>query len=220
MYTQPIVGKGKRESEYWFKIKQAWLKVKYDDHYDIISKAEFFRNFSKHCNKCGIEWSYKDKKGNPKIPNPKDYENATKHGYFKKYQWDECFEQYEFDRMTGAEQKARKAYQKSIAKRTIRKLNQISELDDHKDMLMNEQSSGEFANEKRIMQTEKTQSSMIAGIREELELNKQKVELEGNMTNTVFNFTPKSNEEILDEHADTFERFIQRRMRKSDADSN
>ena len=38
--------------------------------------------------------------------------------------------------------------------------------------------------------------------------------------NTNINFNMKSDNEVLKEHADTFERFIQRRMCKTDADTN
>lgn len=38
--------------------------------------------------------------------------------------------------------------------------------------------------------------------------------------NTNINFNMKSDDEVLKEHADTFERFIQRRMCKTDADTN
>ena len=38
--------------------------------------------------------------------------------------------------------------------------------------------------------------------------------------NTNINFKMKSDDEVLKEHADTFERFIQRRMHKTDDDTN
>ena len=38
--------------------------------------------------------------------------------------------------------------------------------------------------------------------------------------NTNINFNMKSDDEVLKEHADTFERFIQRRMHKTDEDTN
>lgn len=38
--------------------------------------------------------------------------------------------------------------------------------------------------------------------------------------NTNINFNMKSDDEVLKEHADTFERFIQRRMCKTDEDTN
>ena len=38
--------------------------------------------------------------------------------------------------------------------------------------------------------------------------------------NTNINFNMKSDDEVLKEHADTFERFVQRRMCKTDADTN
>ena len=38
--------------------------------------------------------------------------------------------------------------------------------------------------------------------------------------NTNINFNMKSDEEVLKEHADTFERFIQRRMHKTDENTN
>lgn len=48
--------------------------------------------------------------------------------------------------------------------------------------------------------------------------DKQKVESEN--LNTNVNFTSKSTEEVVKEHADTFERFIERRMHTTDADTN
>ena len=48
--------------------------------------------------------------------------------------------------------------------------------------------------------------------------DKQKVESEN--LNTNVNFTSKSTEEVVKEHEDTFERFIQRRMHTTDADTN
>ena len=38
--------------------------------------------------------------------------------------------------------------------------------------------------------------------------------------NTNINFNMKSDDEVLKEHADTFERFVQRRMCETDADTN
>lgn len=185
MYTQRIIGKGKREPEYWFKIKQIWLKVKYKDHYDKISKKNFFDNFLEYVNKCGETWDYKDNEGNLKIPNEKDYDHARKHSCFKKYQWDECFEQYETDKMTNAEQKARKAFKKSIPERTLKKLNQIERLDNHTDKLITEQEEFDVNNEKKILQTEKTCAEKLKNIREDLGLNTQKFEFEGNLKQEV-----------------------------------
>lgn len=185
MYTQRLIGEGKRESEYWFKIKQIWLEVKYKDHHDKISKKDFFKNFLEHTNKCGKTWDYKDKKGNPKIPNEKDYDHARKHSCFKKYQWDECFEQYEHDRMTNAEQNALKAFKKTIPERTLKKLEQVNRLDNHTDKLLTEQEKYDAPNEKKILQSEKASAEKLKNIREDLGLNTQKFEFEGNVKSDV-----------------------------------
>ena len=47
-----------------------------------------------------------------------------------------------------------------------------------------------------------------------------KYKLESENLNTNVNFTSKSAEEVVKEHADTFERFIERRMHTTDADTN
>ncbi len=185
MYTQRIIGEGKRESEYWFKIKQIWLKVKYQDHYDKISKRNFFKNFLEYSQKCGETWDYKDKNGNIKIPDEKDYDHARKHSCFKKYQWDECFEQYEHDQMTNAEKKAMKAFKKTVPKRILKELEQIERLEAHTDKLLTEQEQFDVHHEKAIMQTGKVKNAKLNMVREELELNKQRLEFEGNLNQNV-----------------------------------
>ena len=208
MYTRRIIGKKKREPEYWFKIKEAWLEVKYHDNHDKLSKKEFFRNFLKYLEKYGITWDFKDKKGNIKIPNLKDYEYADKNRCFKKYLWDECYEQYEIDRMTTAEQNAVKAYKKSIAKRTIKRLEQIEELDEHEDKLIKQQKEDDVHNEDKILKTEKAKATKEANIREELGLTKTKVEFDGKVKSENLNVEVKPTDQVLKEHEDSISEFV------------
>lgn len=185
MYNQPIIGEGTRESPFWFAVKTVWIKIKYKDNFDKISKKEFFRNFTKYCDEYGVTWDCTDKKGNPKIPNIKDYALANKNGYFKKYAWDKCFEQYEHDQMTNAQQKALKAFKKAIPERTLKKLDQINKLDDHTDKLLTEQEEFDVSNEKKILQTEKASAEKLKNLREDLGLNTQKFEFKGNVNKEV-----------------------------------
>ena len=150
MYSKPIVGKGKREPLFWFKLKQVWLKVKYKDHHDKISKKEFFRNFQQYCEKYGIDWEFTDKKGNLKTPTLKDYEYADKNRCFKKYAWDECFTQYEFDEMTNSDKRKRKIYQKNEEEKLIKNEEQYFRIDEHIDRLLTEQEEIDTHHEYRI----------------------------------------------------------------------
>lgn len=184
MYTHPIREDGAREPDFWYEIKLVWLKVKYHDTWDSISKSDFFINFQKHCEDRSITWNFKDDDGNIKIPTKKDYDHAAKH-CFKKYRWDECFEQYERDQMTNAEKKALKAFQKTVPKRIIKELEQIERLDAHTDKLLTEQEQFDVHHEKAIMQTGKTKTAKLNMVREELELNKQRFEFEGNVNQEV-----------------------------------
>ena len=150
MYSKPIIGKGKREPLFWFKVKQVWLKVKYKDHYDKISKKEFFRNFQKYCDKYGITWDFTDKKGNPKVPDIKDYDHARKNSCFKKYAWDECFNQYEFDEMSNSDKRKRKIYQKNEEDKILKNEEQYFRIDEHIDKLLTEQEETDAHKEYRI----------------------------------------------------------------------
>lgn len=150
MYSKPIIGKGKREPLFWFKVKQVWLKIKYKDHHDKITKKEFFRNFQQYCEKYGITWDFTDKNGNPKIPDIKDYDHARKNSCFKKYAWNECFTQYEFDEMTNSDKRKRKIYQKNEEDKILKNEEQYFRIDKHIDKLLREQEEEDAHNEYRI----------------------------------------------------------------------
>ena len=87
--------------------------------------------------------------------------------------------------MTRAEQNARKAYRKSIPERTVKKLQQANELDNHKDKLIAEQKHFDVSNEDKILKTERTSSEILSNIRDELELNKQRFEFDGKVNSEV-----------------------------------
>ena len=175
MYKQPITGEGKRESEFWFKIKTVWLQVKYNPKYNSISKKEFFRNFMDYCEKCGIPWDYTDKKQNKRIPNTKDYDYANKHGCFKKYAWDECFEQYEEDSLTSSERRVLKNRRKRKEPKTNEDWNYIDDIDAELRALMKGQKQGAH-NEYRIAKLVETKIMLENNIDERLEINKEEPE--------------------------------------------
>ena len=66
----------------------------------------------------------------------------------------------------------------------------------------------------------KTLQSVIMRDLEQPGTINDKYKLESENLNTNVNFTSKSTEEVVKEHADTFERFIERRMHTTDADTN
>ena len=185
MYKQRLIDNKRREPEFWFEVKKVWLKIMYKENWGKISKRYFFEHFSELCKKYGIEWNFKDKEGNPKIPNLKDYEYANKNSCFKKYEWDECFEQYENDRITDAEKKAKKTYKKKVYERVLKKLDQLDQLDKHEDKLLKEQENGKN-HEDKILKTEKAMRDKERGIKEDLGLNDdKKITLEGNINSNM-----------------------------------
>lgn len=173
MYSKPIIGKGKREPLFWFKLKQVWLKVKYKDHHNKITKKEFFRNFQKYCDKYGIDWDFTDKKGNVKTPTLKDYEYADKNRCFKKYAWDECFTQYEFDEMTNSDKRKRKIYQKNEEDKLIKNEEQYFRIDEHIDKLLTEQEETDAHNEYRIAKDIESKNQLDEKSRQLLGLDKE-----------------------------------------------
>ena len=173
MYTKRIIGNKKRESEYWFQIKKAWLQVKYKERWTKISKKEFFRNFLHYLEKYGIEWDYTDKKGNPKIPDLNDYEYANKNGCFSKYQWDECFEKYEFDHMNDAQKNARKIYDKGIEEKVIENERQTFEINVHINEMLQEQKENNEHHEYRIAKDVETKNNLDDNSRKLLGLDKE-----------------------------------------------
>ena len=178
MYTKPIIGKGKREPLFWFKLKQTWLKIKYKDHFDKISKKEFFRNFPKYCEKYGIEWDYTDKNGKPKTPTLKDYEYADKNRCFKKYEWDECFKQFEFDEMSNSDKRKKKLYQKNEEEKILKNEEQYFRIDAHIDKLLSEQEEDEVHHEYRISKDIESKNQLDEKSRQLLGLDKEDLEKE------------------------------------------
>ena len=173
MYSKPIIGKGKREPLFWFKVKQVWLKVKYKDHYDKISKKEFFRNFQKYCDKYGITWDFTDKKGNPKVPDIKDYDHARKNSCFKKYAWDDCFDQYETDRMTESQKRVLKNYNKRIETKVMKNEEQYDRIDSNIDNLLSEQEDMGAHHEYRIAKDIESKNQLDEKSRQLLGLDKE-----------------------------------------------
>ena len=177
MYNKPIVGDGKRESDFWFKIKTIWLQVKYNPKYNAISKREFFRNFLDYCEKCGIEWEYTDKKKQERIPNTKDYDYARKHGCFQKYSWDACFEQYEEDHMNQSEKRVLKNRRKRKEPKTNEDWDLIDDIDEELRALMKGQKQGEH-NEYRIAKLVETKIMLESQIDDRLEISKEPEEVQ------------------------------------------
>lgn len=106
MYTKRIWKKGAHENQFWFELRQAWCKASYEEHWGNLTKIEMFRDFSKFCQKYGIDWTYAED-GELKTPTLKEYETATKNGYFTKdkYDWDGSAEQYENDHLPEIQKK-------------------------------------------------------------------------------------------------------------------
>lgn len=150
MYTQRLIDNNRRESEFWFKVKTAWLEIMYKEHWGKISKKYFFDHFLELCEQYGIDWDYTDKKGNHKIPTSKDYEYANKNSCFKKYAWDECFAQFEKDQMSDIEVKAQQFYKKSIPQKLIKNEEQYQRIDNNIDNSLSEQEDLGAHNEYRI----------------------------------------------------------------------
>lgn len=194
MYSKPLIGKGKREPLFWFKVKQVWLKVKYKDHDNKISKKEFFRNFKKYCDKYGITWDFTDKEGNPKIPGIKDYDHARKNSCFKKYAWDDCFTQYEFDEMTNSDKRKRKIYQKNEEDKIIKNEEQYFRIDKHIDKLLTEQEEENAHNEYRIAKDIESKNQLDEKSRQLLGLDN---ETEEDTSDTI---TIPDNPEQEDQH--------------------
>lgn len=178
MHTKPIREPGAREPIYWFLVKQIWCKIKYNDNYNQITKKNFFKNFLKYCKDTGIDWTYKDKKGNIKYPTEEDYEYAAA-SCFKKYKWDECAKSYEEAEMPASLQRAIKIRKKGIEKRTIKNMRHYDELDNHEDKLIQEQRENDKNHEYRIRAIEETKASILTASDKELGLDETKLKIDG-----------------------------------------
>lgn len=172
MYTKPICENGAREPLFWYEVKKVWLKVKYLPKYNSISKREFFTNFLEYCEMVGIEWGFKDKQGKLKVPTEKDYNYAATK-CFKKYKWDDCFDQYETDRMTESQKRVLKNYNKRIETKVMKNEEQYDRIDSNIDNLLSEQEDLGAHHEYRIAKDIESKNQLDEKSRQLLGLDKE-----------------------------------------------
>ena len=172
MYTKPICEKGAREPLFWFEVKKVWLQLKYLPKYNSISKKEFFTNFLKYCEIISKDWDCKDKQGNIRIPTIDDYDYASMN-CFSKYKWDECFDQYEIDRMTNSQKRVLKNYNKSIETKVMKNEEQYERIDANIDNMLSEQEDIGAHHEYRIAKDIESKNQLDEKSRQLLGLDKE-----------------------------------------------
>jgi len=204
MFTEPKRGNGLNESPTCYATKQLWAIVCYYEIYEDINFKYFIEHIEHFIEKYHFDWP-KNK------PYPK-YNNARK--WPKKYDYQECVQCYENKKLNFNSEKANAIHDKKYFTDTVSDFKHY----DRYDKLIDEELSKEEPDVNRLERLENLKDKAYARSTKRSGRDVQKFEgnIKGNVKTENINLTMKTTAEVLDENADTIERFIERRMHQSD----
>lgn len=222
-YKKPIRKKGVRESFFAHFIKLCWFEVHYKDINNKISRREFCINFKKHVIDTGIienievdyglSWDFYNEDGSIKTPN---YDNDLYcNEWIKKYEWDTQYPIFEANKLMSTPDTEREKYYRNMPWLNQQDYELMETCHEkEKEYLQKEKETGKDMTYYRNKNNE-TKSQTDERLRKRIGVNEENINIKSENTNNNLNVNI-TDKEVLDENADTFERFITRRMRKAD----
>jgi len=172
------------ETDYAYDTKVVYCKIKQKDRYDEITIKHFADNFEQMLNDVDFEWRHKGADGSPRYPS---YKQIVNH-WFKEHNWESCSDGYSNKHTDKQMQRATTVYDKGIFDDTVTDFKKIDRLNQrHQELEKIEKQTGEDQTYRKA-KIEEEISSIWNRIRERLGLNKDQVEITGNMetTNTQY----------------------------------
>jgi len=204
MFTEPKRGNGLNESPVCYATKKLWAIVCYYEIYEDITYKYFINNIEYFIKKYKFQW-----------PEGKPYPKYTTACLWpSKYDYQECVQCYENKKLKYDKEKAELIHDKKYPQDTVSDFKNYD--------LYNREIEAELAKEdpdfKKIELLENLKDKVWNRNNKRSGRDVQKFEgnIKGNVKTENINLTMKTTAEVLDENADTIERFIERRMHQSD----
>lgn len=202
MFTEPKRDNGLKEPKMSYDTKKLWAIVKFNDFYEEITFKHFIKNIEHFIKIYEFEWEH------DKYPNL-----GTAQNWYPKYDYNECVECYENYQLENSPRKAEKLWTKRVLNDTISDYKSVDDCNKNIKKLRQEPKPNVYA----IAKEEETRDRIYNRIQGRLGKKKETREHTGNLgiQSENLNLNIQPSEEVLEENEDTFERFIERRLKKA-----
>ena len=222
-YKTPLRKKGIRETVFEHTVKLCWFYVKFEDIHDKITLKKFCENFEeivvtegiweKVISEFNIDCDLHKADGSIHKPNYKKL--FAKKGWINQYGWREQYPIFEANKLMSTPDTEREKYYRNMSRLNQQDYELMETCHEkEKEYCEKEKETGKDMTYYRNKNNE-TKSQTDERLRKRIGINEENINIKSENTNNNLNIN-LTDEQVLDENADTFERFISRRMRKTD----
>lgn len=220
-YKTRLRKKGVNERPFAHAVKLCWFILKFQDtrhKYTLEKFCEEFEQILKTqgileilSDEYGIEWTYFNDDGSFCTPK---YTTLTS-TWIRNNEWREQYPIFKADRLISTPDTEREKYYRNMTRLNQQDYELMETCHEkEKEYRQKEKETGKDMTYYRNKNNE-TKSQTDERLRKRIGVNEENIKIKSENTNNNLNVNI-TDKEVLDENADTFERFITRRMRKAD----